>query len=468
MGRIIVPSLVKPSYKTGFARNAAESANPHLWRGLVGAWIPALGVTGNILHDISAFKNHGTLVNSPTWVVSGGRWSLNFNASDSDFINIDSNTPNAYPITVFGWFKTSDASATSRTLISWGNSVDNNEIITLALTTAQKVGYLLRVGAANVIIDSADNLNDGEWHLSVAISRSATDHEFFVDGVSIATDPTDTVSFPSIDRAGIGTLRRGLNASFFEGNLGCSGIYNRALNPNEIRQLHIDPLALFRFRIRSIQLANRAELTLPQFTISSTALLHATANLTLPLLSVQAAGAAGAELTFPIFTVIGRSYKGSPPDCAVMNTKNFAVSEYEDYAFNSYARFNGANLSANQNGIYELDDTATDEGTYKIKAHIKSGEIDTYNGSIQRLRNAYLSYETDGDVQMVSRADKAATRKYYLTFQTAISGIRERRIKFERGIRNRHFDFKIENINGSSMEIDKLTVLLEPIISKRR
>lgn len=217
-------------------------------------------------------------------------------------------------------------------------------------------------------------------------------------------------------------------------------------------------------------------ITLPQLTISSTALIHVTASLTLPQLSISATALQGeignlnvALVTLSTsFIVLGRAYKGSPPDCAVMNTKNFAVSEYRDYAFNSYTRFNGANLAANQNGIYELDETSQDEGTYDIKAHIKSGEIDTYNGSIQRLRNAYLSYETDGDVQMVSRADEVATRKYYLTFQSAISGIRERRIKLERGIRNRVFDFKIENINGSSLEVDKLTILLEPIVSKRR
>lgn len=175
-----------------------------------------------------------------------------------------------------------------------------------------------------------------------------------------------------------------------------------------------------------------------------------------------------AAITLPAITLSVRAYNGSPPECVVMNTKTFAVSEYKDYAFNSYAGFNGVDLAANQNGIYAMDTTSVDDGVYKIKAHIKTGVIDVYNGVINRLRNAWLNHETDGDIRLTSVADKSATRTYDLPFQNSISGIRERRIKFERGIRNRYFDFKIENINGSGLEIDKLTVLAEPIISKRR
>ena len=224
-------------------------------------------------------------------------------------------------------------------------------------------------------------------------------------------------------------------------------------------------------------LANTADvaITLPQFALSSTALLHATASLTLPQISLSATALQGeignlnvALVTLSTsFIIIGRAYKGTPPDCVVMNTKINAVSEYEDYAFNSYTRFNGVNLAANQNGIYELDETSQDEGTYVIKAHIKSGEIDTYNGTIQRLRNAYLSHESDGDLQMVTKADDTITRKYSLVKPQDSSGIIERRIKFEKGIKDRVFDFKIENVNGSSMDIESMRVMLEPIIGKK-
>ncbi len=60
-----------PSYHQGFARSASESKYPYLWKALVGAWVPSLGVTGFTLFDQSPFKNHGTLTNmeSDDWIV---------------------------------------------------------------------------------------------------------------------------------------------------------------------------------------------------------------------------------------------------------------------------------------------------------------------------------------------------------------------------------------------------------------
>jgi hypothetical protein len=209
-------------------------------------------------------------------------------------------------------------------------------------------------------------------------------------------------------------------------------------------------------------------ITLPLLTVNS--FTGALGSIILPQIVVVAGEQEGGDVTLPLFTLSAMAVKGSVPDCVVMNTINNAVTEYKGYWFNSYTKFNGVYLAANQNGIYEQDLTDTDNtgvDDFKIKAHIKSGVIDTYKDKIQRLRNAWLTFETDGDIRVVTRADQKATRRYYLTFQD-IAGIKERRVKFERGIRERHFDFKVENINGSDLKIDKLTVTLEPILSKRR
>ena len=220
----------------------------------------------------------------------------------------------------------------------------------------------------------------------------------------------------------------------------------------------------------AISLHGDTSLTLPVLTVISTSSIASNGDVavTFPVLIVSASSGLGGDIDLPALRLAIRAYNGSPPECVVMNTKSSAITEYKDYAFNSYARFNGVDLAANQNGIYALDISSLDESTYKIKAHIKTGQVDLYKESIQRLRNAYLTHETDGDVRITSVGDKAATRTYYLALQNSLNGVRERRIKFERGIRNRHFDFKIENIDGSELEIDGLRVLTEPIISKRR
>lgn len=189
-----------------------------------------------------------------------------------------------------------------------------------------------------------------------------------------------------------------------------------------------------------------------------------------PYGSLGIAAGITAGVALPAITVQGKAYKGSVPECIVMNTKLNAVSEYLNYPFNSYVKFNGVFLAANQNGIYELDNTSQDEATYNIKAHIKSRIVDMHNGTINRLRDSFVVYKSDGDIRLTSNADKKVTRTYLVPQQ--INGInknvKRRRIKFERGIRNRFFDFKIENVNGSEFELELLRVFTEPIISKRR
>lgn len=219
-----------------------------------------------------------------------------------------------------------------------------------------------------------------------------------------------------------------------------------------------------------------AEITLPIFTmvgLTEGANLNGDIDIDLPALTLDGAASFDDDITtiFPVIALSSRAYNGSAPECIVMNTKNFAVSEYLNYGFNSMARFNGANLICDQNGIYEQDTSDADNtgvDDYKIKAHVKSGTIDIHSDVIQRLRNFWLNYQTDGDVEIVVGADKKATRYYPLPFHSGLGGINERRAKPERGIRNRHFNFKIRNVNGSQLEIDKLTITLEPIVSKRR
>jgi hypothetical protein len=195
-------------------------------------------------------------------------------------------------------------------------------------------------------------------------------------------------------------------------------------------------------------------LDLPMFTLDSVALLETDIAVTLPIIILSA-----------------RTYNGSAPECVVMNTKNFAVTEYINYGFNSMTEFNGEHLVADQNGIYKVDTSDTDNAgidNYVIKAHIKTGRVDIYKDNKNVIRNGWLNYQTDGSVQIVSTADKKATRTYMLPYHLGLSGINERRVKFERGIKNRFFDFKVQNVMGSQLEIDKLTITLEPVISKRR
>ena len=67
---ISIPRQARPSYKSGYARNAAESVNPGLWADLRHAHIPLFGVTGNTLHDLVGGAT-ATLKNNVPWEFRG-------------------------------------------------------------------------------------------------------------------------------------------------------------------------------------------------------------------------------------------------------------------------------------------------------------------------------------------------------------------------------------------------------------
>jgi hypothetical protein len=148
----------------------------------------------------------------------------------------------------------------------------------------------------------------------------------------------------------------------------------------------------------------------------------------------------------------------------VTNARTFAISEYASMAFNSMAKFNGKYLYAKANGIYEGggdDDDGTD-----IIASYKTGSFDINATEIQKLRNAFLNFRSNGDIQLFSVGNEINCRVYNITNSTN-GTMHERRRKFERGIRDNHFSFGISNIAGSSFEIKTAKILTEPIRKRR-
>ncbi|MCP4257959.1 MAG: hypothetical protein GY774_10590 [Planctomycetes bacterium] len=148
----------------------------------------------------------------------------------------------------------------------------------------------------------------------------------------------------------------------------------------------------------------------------------------------------------------------------VTNARNFAISNYAAFAFNSMAKFNGKYLFADTGGIYEAGGN-NDDGT-QIDASYKTGITNINETEEQKLRDAYLNFRADGDIQLFSVGDEEVSRAYNITNSTD-DAIHERRVKFERGIRENYFNFGISNMNGSSFEIKTAKILTEPIRKRR-
>ena len=79
--------ILPASYANGFAPRDGSPLYPELWRGCVGAWNPGLGPTGLTLRDWSAFANHATLTNGPTWTPIVGRTAIKLDGTN-DYIRL--------------------------------------------------------------------------------------------------------------------------------------------------------------------------------------------------------------------------------------------------------------------------------------------------------------------------------------------------------------------------------------------
>lgn len=232
----------EPSYKAGYAKNADESENPHLWKGLVGAWMPSLGVTGDTLRDVSGNGNDGTLTNmdaASDWVATSKGWALDFDGS-GEHVNcgdiLNEEIDNSLTMTcfckpaVFGGFQ----NIFSKPFLYWLHQEQGVNRFRFKVRATSGVQYV----QADVPITLGQT-----YFLTGVMSKNTL--EIYVDGKFYASQ-----SFVgSLDRSSIYDLKIGGwigTNDDFTGSIGNASIYNRALHPDEIQTLYVDSLAPFR------------------------------------------------------------------------------------------------------------------------------------------------------------------------------------------------------------------------------
>ncbi len=143
-----------------------------------------------------------------------------------------------------------------------------------------------------------------------------------------------------------------------------------------------------------------------------------------------------------------------------MNTENYGVTEYDNYAFHTVFKRHGKYYGAGPGGIFELSGS-DDEGT-AIAATFKLGFNDLKQSSLKRVPYAYLGYTSDGDLSVdVSIDGQPATRQYSVGLISHESGIKRGRAKIARGLKSRYWQFGVSNVAGSDFEIDTLGVYVQ-------
>lgn len=235
------PKIIRPSWQAGFAR---DSANPVFWRGLVGAWIPALGPTGLTLRDVSGRGNHGTLttMDPPTdWVLSGDHrmpgYTLDYEG-DGDHVAIPNGLGLTNPFTILTRVNIRGAgtvgAGTYCTIVGYASA---RRLLALSAGGGK---ILAQMGGGNLF--SATNIALNTWY-TMGYQWDGVNQHVIIDGkidasAASASGPSWENAFRIGDYGGANYL--------MNGQIGTVAIWNYALPAALLYAWHQDPLAPFR------------------------------------------------------------------------------------------------------------------------------------------------------------------------------------------------------------------------------
>jgi hypothetical protein len=142
-----------------------------------------------------------------------------------------------------------------------------------------------------------------------------------------------------------------------------------------------------------------------------------------------------------------------------MNTRSGAVTEYDNYAFNSFARIGNSYLGASDTGLYEL--LGDDDAGASIVASIKSGFAQWAGTRLAMFKGVYLGIRGTGDfvLKLVTGDDK--TYIYTVNAQSQ----KTTKVTTGKGLRARYWSFELVS-TGQDFDLD--TIEFVPVVSDRR
>ena len=233
----------------------------------------------------------------------------------------------------------------------------------------------------------------------------------------------------------------------------------------------------------SRNLRARASVTVPMIKVAPHAYVGslARASITIPLVTVDASGyfnvKATADITVPLVDIVGRSqlssivvlsWDGTEESVTglalVMNIENAALTEYDNYGFNSFASFNGKHLGASSSGIFDLSGD-TDNGT-RIASSLRTALTDGGADNLKGIEDVFIGLSTDGilEANVITDGDRSyALRPIPARESDAIT---TERLKAGKGIKNRYLALEIKNKAGADFTIESAKMTIVPMARK--
>ena len=249
--KAVVLKKPKPSYATGYARNASESANPNLWKGLVGAWMPSFGVTGGTLKDVSGNGNDGTLTNmdaATDWVATSKGLALDFDGVN-DRVDIAGTVTGE--LTKFSagcsfWLNVHDSSNGEGMFSQWGHGgIPTTAKWQLTIQPNRTLtAYIKSTNGSNYGVNGI-TVSDKSW-LNVFMTVDGYKMSLFANGVLLGQTSYAGDVRSTTQNLTIGAYNTVVgNNQYFNGKIKNAFAYNRVLSPSEIKQLYLNPAAPF-------------------------------------------------------------------------------------------------------------------------------------------------------------------------------------------------------------------------------
>ncbi|MGH2564473.1 MAG: LamG domain-containing protein, partial [Ginsengibacter sp.] len=251
----------KPNLATGYARDSGMSLYPNLWQNLIAYFSPSMGKTGSQFIDWTRtfapapFPTAGSLV---SWKDDGpdggpcvefGFYNSGYNVNNKGLLfNTLNSGQTAYPPNFIGngsfvngysfswWFKTGDTSQNMQFFL-YGQQSNFQD-------SANYLYYFYRPGnndcnitgwtGQNATALASSNICNNKWHqMAFVVGKSTT--WLYLDGRLIGSQTTNNYNLTLPAWMAIGAPGNVGNNIW---RMGDFGIWNRALDASEIRQLY--------------------------------------------------------------------------------------------------------------------------------------------------------------------------------------------------------------------------------------
>lgn len=138
-------------------------------------------------------------------------------------------------------------------------------------------------------------------------------------------------------------------------------------------------------------------------------------------------------------------------DVWVVNDDTGASSNYENYGFTSYAKFQGRHYGVKSDGVYLLEGS-TDKGAL-IRSSIALGRHDFGTTAKKAVPNCYIGLSSSGNVFLKVVAD--GQTYFYKTVRNN-GALTTQRVQLGKGLKASHLVFELYNETGADFEIDSI------------